>query len=681
MKGKEDLPNNDQGAGAATDDKERAHAAYERVYGKIGNGKSVDSLPLKVTLKAFWRMLKSYWCSKDSLKSWFLLAAIVALTGGSVYIATSINTWYKTFWDIIQQYDFEGFKTQLLVFVALATIHVLVTVYNAYLKSCLAINWRTWLTGKTMDRWLQSDNYYKLQLTDKNTDNPDQRIAEDLNLFVSSTIVLILGTATDLAMMFTFGVVLWQLSAAVDIEVWGHTISLPDGYMCYLALLYAILGTTLTFYLGRPLVKLNFRQQRYEADFRFSLIRVRENGESIALYHGEKEEGNYLRHSFAGLVANYIKLIVCTKRLGFLTLGYAQTAVIFPMLISAPLYFAKIITMGSIMQINSAFGRVQDSLSTLVANFTSWASWKSVVDRLSLFYLSLDEVEAIACIKVQRDLETQSKAKPDSEAETEATAATQVEAPVEEKTEQTLEQLQLAQLAATPALQVTSLELKSPRGVELMRDLNLKLNLGQSLLIRGPSGCGKSTLIKALAGIWPYAEGQVQYLKDGNSLFLSQKPYLPQGSLRLAASYPSSIETDGKTEYYFKLLGLEHLIAHLDEVDIWSHILSLGEQQRVAIVRALLNKPQILFLDEASSAMDERSEALAYDLLRQELKDSIFISVGHRSTLLKKHELVLTYRGNASYDLCKSEDAPASYVSDSDSADAMSAPSNASLAL
>ena len=561
-------------------------------------GKPIDSLPLKVTLKIFGRMLKSYWCSKDSLKSWFLLLAIIALTGGSVYIATSINTWYKTFWDVIQQYDLDGFKQQIVVFIILASIHVLVSVYNAYLKSCLAINWRTWLTGKTMDRWLQSDNYYKLQLLDKNTDNPDQRIAEDLNLFVSATIVLILGTATDIAMLFTFGVVLWNLSSAVTITVWGYQVSLPDGYMCYLALLYAILGTALTFYLGRPLVRLNFRQQRYEADFRFSLIRVRENGESIALYKGDKEEGKYLRHSFADLVANYIKLIVCTKRLGFLTLGYAQTAVIFPILISAPLYFAKIITMGSIMQINSAFGRVQDSLSTLVSNFNSWASWKSVVDRLSLFYMSLEEVERIACLKTPQD---------------------------------------------RSALEVENLELKTPRGQLLLEDLNLSLKQGQSLLIRGPSGCGKSTLIKAIAGIWPYADGEVHYIHDSQALFLSQKPYLPQGTLRLAASYPSAPETDGQTEHYFKLLGLEHLIPHLDEVDIWSHILSLGEQQRVAVVRALINKPQILFLDEASSAMDELTEKKAYELLRQELPDTIIISVGHRSTLLQQHELVLTY--------------------------------------
>lgn len=571
----------------------------------VQNGhRGIDSLPLKVTLKAFFLMLKSYWGCKDSIKSWILLVVIISLTSGSVYIATSINSWYKEFWDTIQNYDIDGFKHQLIIFVILASIHVVVSVYNAYLKSCLAINWRTWLTGKTMTRWLESDNYYKLQLADKNTDNPDQRIAEDLNMFVSSTIVLIIGTASDLAMMISFGVVLWQLSSAVDITIMGMSIHLPDGYMCYLALLYAILGTALTFYLGKPLVKLNFRQQRYEADFRFSLIRVRENSESIALYKGEEEENKYLRQSFSDLVANYIKLIVCTKRLGFLTLGYSQTAVIFPMLISAPLYFAKIITMGSIMQISSAFGRVQDSLSTLVSNFTSWASWKSVVDRLALFYLSMEEVEKLRCIAIEKN---------------------------------------------ATKLEVRDLQIKSPRDKLLLDHVNLDLSSGESLLIRGASGCGKSTLIKALAGIWPYTQGQVRYLNEAKVLFLSQKPYLPQGSLRLAASYPSAPIEDGRTEQFFKLVGLEHLIPHLDEVDTWSHILSLGEQQRVAIVRALLNKPDMLFLDEASSAMDEQSESLVYDLLNQYLPQCIMISVGHRSTLIAKHKLVLTYQNDAKY--------------------------------
>ena len=566
------------------------------------SGKAADSLPLKVSLASFWRMLKPYWTSKDSFVSWVLLIVIISLTAASIWIATSINSWYKTFWDTIQNYDVAAFKHQILIFAGLASIHVVVTVYKAFLQSRLAINWRRWLTGKVMNEWLEKSTYYKLQLTDKNTDNPDQRIADDLSLFVNATIVLFLGTTTDLAMMVTFAVVLWDLSGSVDLTLWnGYVLHLPDGYLLYLALIYSVAGTLITFVLGKPLVKLNFRQQRYEADFRFSLIRVRENAESIALYKGENIENLTLRDRFLNVVKNYISLINCQKRLGFLTLGYAQLAVIFPILIAAPLYFAKIITMGSIMQINSAFGQVQSALSTLVANFSDWASWKAVIDRLALFFDGMERADNCECIKAQK------------------------------------EGLQF---------KVENLEVKTQNGEVLGKDISFSLNLGDSLLIRGPSGCGKSTLIRTIAGIWPFSSGKISEPASGEVLFLSQRPYLPQGTLREAAGYPKAPESQGLTEKYFKALNLDHLIPLLDKEDIWSHILSLGEQQRVAFVRALLLKPKLLFLDEASSALDERSENIAYSLLKEELKDSIIVSVGHRSSLIAKHDFSLSCDGD-----------------------------------
>ncbi len=558
----------------------------------------VDSLPLKISLQSFLRILTPFWTSRDSIKSWVVMVIIIALTAGSIFIATSINTWYKEFWDTIQQYDVDAFGSQILVFVGLASVHVLVSVYKSYLCSKLAIDWRRWLTGKVMNEWLEHSTYYKLQLTDKNTDNPDQRIADDLNLYVTSTIALFLGTATDLAMVVTFSIVLWDLSTAVDFTLWnGYVLHLPDGYLFYLALIYAIVGTAVTFLLGKPLVKLNFRQQRYEADFRFSLIRVRENAESIALYQGQKEENLTLRERFAAVVKNYILLINCQKRLNFLILGYAQTAVLFPILIAAPLYFAKIITMGSIMQINSAFGNVQSALSTLVNNFSSWAALKAVVDRLALFYDGMEQTENIACLKphyVGNDFS------------------------------------------------VAHLQVSTSRQEILAQDISFKLQPGQSLLIRGKSGCGKSTLMRAIAGIWPYAHGEVTMPDTGRVLFLSQRPYLPQGSLRQAAGYPGAPEHAGQTERYFAALGLGHLIPLLDKVDLWDHILSLGEQQRVAFVRALILKPQVLFLDEASSALDEPTEKLCYELIHQELPHSILVSVGHRQTLVAQHEFSLS---------------------------------------
>ncbi len=571
------------------------------------SARRVDSLPLSMSMHAFWRILTPFWSSRDSVRAWVMLAIIIALTAGSIFIATSINTWYKEFWDTIQQYDVDAFGHQILIFVGLASLHVLVSVYKSFLCSKLAIEWRRWLTGKVMNEWLEHSTYYKLQLTDRHTDNPDQRIADDLNLYVTSTISLFLGTATDLAMVVTFSIVLWDLSAAVDFTLWnGYVLHLPDGYLFYLALIYAVMGTIVTFLLGKPLVKLNFRQQRYEADFRFSLIRVRENAESIALYQGQHEENLTLRERFSAVVKNYILLINCQKRLGFLILGYAQTAVLFPILIAAPLYFAKIITMGSIMQINSAFGNVQSALSTLVNNFNAWAALKAVVDRLALFNDGMEQTEKLNCLQ-----------------------------PLHQGSGFTADKLQV----------------RTAHDEVLARDISFKLEPGQSLLIRGPSGCGKSTLMRAIAGIWPYAQGTVTLPADGTVLFLSQRPYLPQGTLRQAAAYPQGAEQGGLTEHYFAALGLAHLIPRLDEVDLWDHMLSLGEQQRVAFVRALIIKPQLLFLDEASSALDEPTEQRCYELLRSTLPHSIIVSVGHRRTLTAFHQFSLNCAKNTAWHL------------------------------
>lgn len=570
------------------------HAAEKRYDSGL---QGADSLPLKLTLRAFWYILTPYWKSRDSLVSWLLLFLIVALTAGAIYIATAINKWYKTFWDTIQNYDVSGFKHELLIFAILASIHVVVSVYKAYLRSRLAIRWRRWLTGQVMGQWLDNDIYYKMQLADKKTENPDQRISEDLSLFVNATISLLIGTATDLAMLGTFGFVLWDLSHSVTFTLWnGYELWLPDGYLLYLAMIYAVAGTGLTFFFGRPLVRLNFRQQRYEADFRFSLIRVRENAESIALYRGEPRENQYLHERFAHVVKNYIRLIICEKRLGFFTLGYAQLAVIFPILVAAPMYFAKIITMGSIMQISSAFGRVQDSLSTIINNFSVWAAYKADIDRLALYFDSMYASDHIVCLE------------PEHEGDNFRTEA---------------------------------LNVRDPFGRELCTNLNLNLKQGDSLLIRGLSGCGKSTLIRSIAGIWPFCDGRIILPEHARTLFLSQRPYLPQGTLRNAIGYPGQGEEQGLTEHYMEELSLTGLISSLDNDDHWSSILSLGEQQRIAFIRALILKPEVIFLDEASSALDEALESKAYALLRSTLPESIIVSVGHRSTLIEKHGLLL----------------------------------------
>lgn len=559
-----------------------------------------ESQSVKESIKSFFKIAVPFWITKDSLMAWFQVGMIVCFTVMTITLAKQFNDWYKEFWDFVQNYNLNGFIGCLFLFFFLATLHVCTVVYKSYVISALSIRWRKWLTKYYIDRYTSKNAFYSLELTDSETDNPDQRIAEDLKSFVSLTITIIISIITDLSMLATFVIVLWGLSQSVTVPIMGVDVYLPDGYMLYLALGYAIVGTLITFLMGRPLVLLNFRQQRFEADFRYSLIRMRENAESIALYKGNMEEARRFKFLFGDVVSNYVFLIYKIKSLGFFTLGYAQTAVIFPIVISAPMYFAQIITIGSLMQINSAFGRVQDSLSTLIQNFTSIAEWKAVIDRLALFEKSISKVEQLDLPKI----ETQGA-----------------------------------------CLNIANLEVCRPNGEILISSLSLKLAVGESLLIRGASGCGKSTFLRSVAGIWPYAKGEIT-LPEGVSLFLSQKPYMPLGTLKATICYPQSADhaTDDVIVEMLKTVGLGHLTEFLNVVDSWRQVLSLGEQQRIAFLRAFINNPDILFMDEVTSALDEDNENLLYGMLKSRLPQTIIISVGHRGSLQKFHtrELVIS---------------------------------------
>lgn len=562
--------------------------------------------PVKHLWPNFWRLLKPYWVSAEGRKGWLLLMVILTLMGGSVYLSKRFNEWYNTFYNSLQDYNLPGFTDSLVMFCILATIHVVVAVYLSYFQQMLSIQWRQWLTDHIMTSWLDKGNYYRLQLTDRQTDNPDQRIAEDIAQFVSSTLDLSLSILRDVAMLFTFLMVLWTLSTPLDFTLLGHAIHLPQGYMVWLALGYAVAGTALTFLIGRPLVRLNFNQQRFEADFRYSLIRLRENAESVALYKGEQEEGKILGLRFGSVVKNYFQLMRRQKKLGFFTLGYNQTAVIFPILVSAPSYFAKAIQLGGVMQILNAFGKVQDSLSTLVNNFTALAQWKAVVDRLATFQQGIDHTEKLPSLDPQRE---------------------------------------------GAGLSLQGVTVRTPQHSALMCDGNWQLAAGDSVLIQGPSGCGKSTLLRTLAGLWPYAEGQISFPANGRVLFLSQKPYLPLGTLREALCYPLPPQDDSVLSPLLAEVGLERLAARLDDNEPWSHILSVGEQQRIAFARALLVKPALLFMDEASSALDESSEATLYALLKARLPATILVSVGHRSTLQPFHSRLLRWQEGGHWQL------------------------------
>jgi ABC-type uncharacterized transport system, permease and ATPase components len=561
--------------------------------------------PVKHLWRNFWMLLKPFWAAKEGkTKGLLLLLVVLALSAGSVYLQKVLNSWHNQFYNSIQGYDFPEFKSLLLTFCWLAAIWVLVGVHRTYFNQMLQIIWRRWLTQNRIAHWLANNNFYRLQLTDRQTDNPDQRIAEDINEFVSSTLSLSIGFLSQIATLFTFLGVLWGLSKPSTLSIGNTTFHLAQGYMVWAALAYSIFGTILTFWIGRPLVKLNFNQQRYEADFRFSLVRMRENAEAIALYQGAQEEGGYLRNRFLQVVDNFYALMKRQKALGFFTLGFNQTAVIFPVVLGAPLYFAKQITLGDLMQTLSAFGIVQGSMALLIDNYTDLARWKSVVDRLATFEQGLQQAENLPRLQPEK---------------------------------------------TGNALQLQQVGISQPDGASLMENANWQLTAGDSLLIQGPSGCGKSTLLRTLAGLWPFATGKVNYPANSQSLFLSQKPYLPLGSLRQAMSYPLTEVSSADAMKALQAVGLEKVATKLDDVELWGQILSLGEQQRVAFARILLVKPDVLFLDEATSALDEQSEALLYRLLRQELPQTIMVSVGHRSTLHPFHEKKLLWQENGQW--------------------------------
>ena len=549
-------------------------------------------------VRGFWQLFKGYWSSPEKWKARGLLAAVIALNLIMVYLLVQINDWYRVFYDALQAYDWDSFWPLIGKFTVLAFIYIIIAVYAVYLRQMLTINWRTWMTEQYLARWMHGQVYYRLQVLRSDTDNPDQRISEDINQFVSLTLTLLVGILKQLTTLGAFAVVLWNLSGAVTVPI-GTAEFTIYGYMFWLSLLYSGLGTYFVHIVGKKLIGLNFNQQRYEADFRFSMMRVRENSESIAFYRGEMAESVGFKERFANVIKNYWGLMRRTKLLNFYVNGYGQLAIIFPLIMAAPRYYAGEMALGGLMQTMSAFGRVQDALSFFVDSYSSIAELAAVIQRLSGF------TEHIA-------------------------GAAQVTSGIA-RTEGNGSTLALDDLTVT-----------LPDGAPLLTACTLSLPQGSRTLVTGASGAGKSTLLRALAGLWPYGSGSIKLPQGAKRLFLPQRPYLILGSLRRALSYPRTASApDGEIARILSLVGLEHFAARLDDVDDWSRILSLGEQQRLAFARILLIRPDWIFLDEATSALDEPRERALYERLHQELPNASIISVGHRSTLFALHDTEL----------------------------------------
>lgn len=546
-----------------------------------------------------WYLTKSYWQSEEKKKAFFLLGCIIALTLGVVYMLVLLNQWNNSFYSALQNYDAKKIFDELIHFSWLAAIYILLAVYSYYLQQTLILNWRRWLTTRFIDIWLQNKTYYNLQMFGKDTDNPDQRISEDVRQFVEMTLSFGIGILKAFCTFASFVVILYNLSGSLSFTFMGKTWTI-NGYMLWASLLYSVIGTYITHIVGRKLVKINFIQQKYEADFRFSMIRLRESAESVAFYRGEAQEGSVFKQRFKMLLDNFWKLVNKQKQLVFLNSGYSQIAIIFPFVVAMNRYLTKEVTLGGLMQVASAFGRVQDSLSYFVDMYSSIAQWQAVVMRLTCFGHHMHDVY------------------------------------------QQAERFHVERFATADVVEVDNMQINLPDGKPLLENISFTLHPGHNVLIKGVSGSGKSTLLRAISGIWPFVDGKIFLPERDKLMFIPQKSYLPLGTLRAALNYPGNKPIDD-TEliYLMDLCQIGYLKDKLDLEADWSHVLSVGEQQRLAFVRAHIQQPQWLFLDEATSALDEDTEANMYSLLQERLQQTTVVSVGHRSTLNKYHELVL----------------------------------------
>ena len=550
---------------------------------------------LAATLATIGRLALPYFRSEDRWPGRLLLAAVIVIELSIVAITVILNQWYNRFYNTLQNYDWDGFVSAILFFCVLAAIYTVLAVYQNYLNLWLQIRWRRWMTQTYLRQWLNTANHYRMQLLGDAADNPDQRIADDLQMFVQHTLSIGIGILNSVVTLCSFIVILWNLSEEAPLHLFGSGLVIP-GYLVWAALIYAVLGTVLTHRIGWPLIPLNFQQQRFEADFRFNLVRTRENSEQIAALHGEAAERERHLHRFGSVVTNWIAIMQRQKKLMFFTQSYSQASVIFPYLMVSPVYFSRAMQLGGLMQTASAFNSVQTALSYFVTAYQSIAQYQSVVMRLSGF-----EDAIIA----GRDV---------------ALAPPTVEVLPREHSN---------------AISIDRLKVRLPKGEPLVNAEHIVLAPGERVLVTGPSGAGKSTLFRALAGIWPFGSGRVMIPKNAKVMLLPQRPYFPLASLAAAVSYPSRLGTfeDARIAEVLTAVGLPEWADRLHEEAHWNRMLSLGEQERLAIARVLLQEPDYLFLDEATASLDEAAEASLYRLLHERLKGSTIVSIGHRSTL------------------------------------------------
>ena len=576
---------------------------------------------IRSTLATVWRISAPYFRSEEKWAGYGLLVAVIAIELALVADDVLVNQWRNRFYNALQEKNWDGFVREIIIFTVLASASVVLSVYQLYLNQWLQIRWRNWMTTKYLGEWLQGPNHYRMQLQGDAADNPDQRVSDDVKLFVDRTLNIGVALLSSIVTLFSFVIILWGLSAAAPLHAFGIDFAIP-GYLVWGALIYAIFGTALAQWIGSPLVRLDFQQQRLEADFRFSLVRVRENSEQIALLRGEPAERQRLSERFGRVVGNWYAIMSRTKRLTAFTSSYAQAAVVFPLILVAPAYFAGKIQFGAVFQTAEAFGSVQSALSFFVSTYRSLAEWRAVVARLDGFETAVASATALAS---------------------------------------SADSIKMASSTEGDEIDLQQLLVRLPNGTPLVSADRLSLRASERTLVTGPSGAGKSTLFRAIAGIWPFGNGSIAIPANATLMMLPQRPYFPIGALQAAIVYPAEASAFSSDQVGDALIsvGLPQLAMRLEEEAHWNRMLSLGEQQRLGLARALLHRPQYLFLDEATASLDEPSEAALYGLLEEKLPATTIVSIGHRSTLAAFHtrNVVLVRDGDQFALQSQSEDA------------------------
>ena len=553
-----------------------------------------------------WSLIRPYWFSEDRWPARGLLVFVIGMNMALVYINVRLNSWQVSFYDTLTKKDVSGFRSSLIEFSVLAFMYIIIYSYRTYFRQMLEFRWRQWLTDRYLQRWLGDNAFYRIE-RDKLADNPDQRISDDLQSLATTTLALSLDLLSTVVSLLSFVTILWGLSGALSFMPVGHPITIP-GYMLWVAAIYAIAGSWVMHKINHPLVSIEYQKQRVEADFRFSLIRLRENAEQIALYNGAETEDAHLKTTFSRIRSNWKLVMKFTRRLTLVTTLYGQLATIFPLIVASPRYFAGAFSIGVLFQISSAFGNVSDSLSWFISSYPTLAGWRATVNRLREF---------------QRVMRTQHWAESASPA--------------------TLHGGINRHMNDIPNLATRDLQLALPNGHALSTVGSINIEPGSRWLVRGPSGTGKSTLMRALAGLWPFGDGAIDAPVGAQMMFLPQQSYVPIGTFKAALTYPSATDafSDEACREALKAASLPDYIDQLDVSEHWGRRLSMGEQQRLAFARVLLQQPDYLFLDEATSALDGETESSLYNAVITRLPKAAIVSVAHRESLAAFHQHTL----------------------------------------